>query len=424
MPSSASQDRSNANKSAYDVSFWLTYVSNTGLMVSVSMMFRYADFVSVLSQGSDDTEHLLGWIVGIGATGSIAMRMIQGVAIDRLGAGRVWVCSLIAAALTFWSHQFIQQVDTPPIFLIRILFATSVAGAFGASITFVSLRAPEGRIAELIGVLGSSGFIGMAGGPYVADWILRPGQVDLPHIHLLFKTAAAIVVFSAVSAFAANVKASPARKRSSLGNRPPAWWLLKRYHPGSILLMGLAMGIGIGIPFNFVRPFSESLDVSGIGPFFLVYAGTAFVVRIFTRTLPDRWGVRPTVTMGMCFLAISMFAYLIAFNRWLLLVPAIFGGIAHAFVFPAAVAGCSVSFPVRYRGLATTLMLGMFDLGNLVGPPTVGTILKLTRDLGLPDYEITFALAGATLLALTAIFVATSRKGPPKVRSATVRGAA
>ncbi len=410
MPSSASQVRQNAGKSAYDRVFWLTYASNSALMISGSMMFRYSDFVTVLSDGATNTEHILGWIVGLGATGSIAMRVFQGVAIDNLGAGIVWVCSLVSIALTFWGHLFIQHVDTPPIFLIRILYATSVAGAFGASITFVSLRAPEGRIAELIGVLGSSGFLGMAIGPSIADFILQPGYVDLPHVHLLFKTELAIVTFATLAAFAANIQAPAPKRRPSLVKRPPAWWIVRRYHPGAILLMGLAMGIGIWIPFVFVRPFAESLNVDGIGPFFFVYAGTAFMVRIFTRTLPDRWGVRPTVTMGMCFLALSMFAYLIAIDKWLLLVPAILGGVAHAFVFPAAVAGCSLSFPVRYRGLATTLMLAMFDLGGLIGPPAFGSILKCTRDFGLPEYKITFASTGATLLVLTGLYAAASRK--------------
>ena len=39
-----------------------------------------------------------------------------------------------------------------------------VAGVFGASITYISTRAPAHRMAEIIGMLGTSGFVGMVAG--------------------------------------------------------------------------------------------------------------------------------------------------------------------------------------------------------------------------------------------------------------------
>lgn len=376
-------------------------------MIAVSMLFRYSDFVMVLDD-DNQYEHILGWVVGTGAIGSIVMRVFQGMAIDRFGAAIVWSGSLLAVVVSLIIHLYITRIDTPAVYIVRIMYATSVAGAFGASITFVSKRAPAGRIAELIGVLGSSGFLGMAGGPFLADSILRPGQIDLPHVHSLFRFAALVTFMAAVCAIIAGQ--SEVKRPRRQGSRPPVWWILKRYNPGAILLVGFGMGLGIGIPFVFVRPFADTLNVDGIRWFFVVYATTAFIVRIYTRTLPDRWGVRPTVLLGMAFMAASVLSYLLATNGWLLMIPALFGGVAHAFVFPAAVAGCSVSFPMRHRGLATTLMLTMFDIGNLVGPPTVGSLLRATRAASLPDYEISFAIVTAVLLSLTAVYAAAANR--------------
>lgn len=392
---------------AYDRAFWLTYGANTLLMVAVSMLFRYSDFVAVLTEHAQH-EHLLGWIVGIGASGSIIMRMFQGVAIDRFGAGLIWSLSLSGVVLSLVWHLYVMRVDTPTVFLARMLYATSIAGSFGASITFVSLRAPAGRIAESIGVLGSSGFLGMAIGPAVADLVLRPGHVDLPHVHDLFELAAAVTGGALICSLAAGRGSAKPQFRTR--SRPPTWWILRRYNPGAILWIGFAMGLGIGIPFVFVRPFADTLNVDGIRWFFIVYAATAFSVRIFTRRIPDRWGVRPTLILGMSFMAASMLSYLVATNGWLLMIPAFLGGTAHEFVFPAAVAGCSVSFPVRYRGLATTLMLTMFDIGSLVGPPAVGNLLKAARWFELPDYEITFFAVSFALVILTARYAAAAKR--------------
>ena len=56
-------------------------------------LFRYADFVTCLG----GSEYELGWIVGVGMLGSIAMRIFQGVGIDRYvrvasGWGRWFWC--------------------------------------------------------------------------------------------------------------------------------------------------------------------------------------------------------------------------------------------------------------------------------------------------------------------------------------------
>ena len=51
-------------------------------------------------------------------------------------------------------------------------------------------------------------------------------------------------------------------------------------HPGAILGMGLATGIGFAMPTTFLPTFTAELNISGISSFFLVYALTAFAVRI------------------------------------------------------------------------------------------------------------------------------------------------
>ena len=75
----------------FGAEFWCAYVANTSLMVAVSALFRYADFVTSLG----GSEYELGWIIGVGMLGALAMRVFQGVGIDRYGAGRIWTVSLL-----------------------------------------------------------------------------------------------------------------------------------------------------------------------------------------------------------------------------------------------------------------------------------------------------------------------------------------
>ena len=61
----------------YNLSLLHAFVANVFQLISVSLLFRYADYVS--SIGGDEWH--LGWIVGISAIGAILFRIVQGAAL-------------------------------------------------------------------------------------------------------------------------------------------------------------------------------------------------------------------------------------------------------------------------------------------------------------------------------------------------------
>jgi len=387
-----------AEAPAYGLPFWLTYANNLCLMVAMSLLFRYSDFVHVLG----GTEWHLGWIVGLGAVGMVAMRLFQGVGIDRYGSRSVWLISVAFFSASCFAHLAVTRVDTPLVYAIRIVLATSIAGAFGASITFISRRAPVVRMAEIVGTLGTSGFLGIIGGTSLGDWLCPAGTPDRTSVDRLFIAASFLGLMALVFAFFATL-GLPRRVRDSRP-RPPLLWLLKKYHPGWLLLMGVAMGVGIGLPGVFLRPFAAELGITGIAPYFFVYAVSAFIARLSVRRMPERSGMRPMVLWGMASLVTSILLYLPVRTEWQLMPSAVVYGIAHAMLFPAIVAGGSGVFPSRHRGVGTTLMLATFDLGNLIGAPLVGGLLRGARLMNLPRYPAMFIAMAAILAAVTCAY--------------------
>jgi MFS family permease len=309
-------------------------------------------------------------------------------------------------AVTLLAHLWVGRLDGPEVYLLRILYATSIAGAFGSSITYVSLHAPAERMAETIGMLGTSGFVGLALGPVIGDMLMDVPELSRDHVNRMFLVAAAMAGVSFVCAAIATRSHVHAIRR----NPPPLTYLIRRYHPGTILLVGMAMGAGLGLPNTFLRTYAMEIGVAQIKWFFLVYAAVAFGVRFATRGLADRWGVRPTIYLGLNCLAVTMLLFLVASTEWLLVVPAVMGGVAHALLFPAVVSGANLSFPRRYRGLATTLIMAMFDLGNLVGQPSVGALLEVASYVGLPRYGTMFVTVAAALIAVSAIYAVSGRR--------------
>ena len=116
------------------------------------MLVRYSDYVDVL--GGDEQQ--LGLIVGVGMLGSILIRLAQGEAIDRYGAAKIWFWSVMFYAVSLLLHLAVFSAYSPAMFLVRALMQASLAGIFGSSITFVSLRVPPKRMAEIVGALGTS----------------------------------------------------------------------------------------------------------------------------------------------------------------------------------------------------------------------------------------------------------------------------
>ncbi len=394
----------------YDRSFWFCYASNALLMVAVTLLFRYADFITLLG----GTERQLGSVVGIGMVVALAVRVFLGVGMDRVGPRRIWLVSLAVFIVATLAHLALTSVHSPLLYLVRILLTIGIAGAVGASLTYVSLRVPETRVAEIVGMIGTSGFVGLAIGPVLGDLLFGTEQVTRPQVDRMFLLAALAGVGALVTAaFAMRGVLRPRRPR----RRYPPWLpLVRRYQPGAIMLVALAMGVGVGLPGVFVRAYTLELGITGIRTYFVVYALAAIIVRVATRRLCQRIGVPAVTLLGLILLAASMLLYLTVTTSWQLSLPAAIAGVAHALLFPAVVAGGTTSYPVRYRGLATTLVLGMFDVGNLVGQPAVGHLLHYAADWGLPKYPTMFLAVAGLLLSVAALYAWFSlgrhRQGP------------
>ncbi|PHS15975.1 MAG: hypothetical protein COA78_04255 [Blastopirellula sp.] len=386
-----------ATASPYGTTFWLSYLANTALIVCLSLQFRYADFILYLG----GNELLLGYVTGCGMFGALFARLGQGPLIDRIGSKTVWLVSLIVLNVSLMLHLLIHDLG-PAVYLVRLLMMIGFAGAFGASLTFISVRAPAGRTAEMIGMLGSSGFIGLAIGPILGDWIYGPKGSDIlwSQVSQMFGIAIAAVSVSLFFAFLATRNDPPVIKT----DHPSPLQLIKKYHPGWILLMSFVMGIGLFLPQIFLSSFTKEMGLNGIKVFFVVYAIVAFSVRLCTATFPQRYGVKRMTVIGVMLLAMSAICYPLVHTDAMLALPAVFGGLAHAFLFPAIIGGGSSAFPRKYRGTGTTLMLAALDTGGLVGQPVIGTMIVSARDAGLPAYDTMFFVVASFMCLMALLF--------------------
>jgi MFS family permease len=303
------------------------------------------------------------------------------------------------------AHLAVTRADGMAVYVVRFLYTCSAAGAFGASITYVSLRAPESRMAEMIGMLGTSGFFGLALGPCLGDYLVDSAQVQFIHVQRMFLLAASMSAIAIVFAVLGTRQPTP----RAAGETLPMLAALRKYYPGPVLVMAAGMGLVLSLPHTFLSAFAAELAIPRIKLFFIVYAAVAMAVRLSTRRLADRIGVRPVILWGMACAIAATLSYLLVASETTLILPAFFTGIAHALLFPAVVAGGNAAFPPAYRGIATTLMLSMFDCGLLFGQPAMGAIIHAARQLHLPPYPTMFTAIAALSAAMTVYYAWGSR---------------
>ncbi len=386
----------------YDRAFLLAYISNLFMMTAVSLLFRYDDFVRL----HGGTELQLGLIVGVGTLGAIACRIFLGGLIDRFGPGRLWQFSILAMVAALAWHLTLTRVEGAPVYLARTLYASGMAGVFGSWMTFVTLRVPAHRVAEAIGVVGSSGFAGMALGPILGDWVFHAGHTPTVQVEWMFWLAAGLHMASGIFAHLAcraDGLAPPVRHPEPEETRS-FLALVRLRHPLALTLVAIALGINNSLPGTFIRPMTHRLGIDSLTWYFLTYNVVAFSFRLVLRRAYEEFGLRQMIVIGMLVVVGSMFSYLMVTTPISLIVPAIAAGLAHAILYPAVVASGTALYPRRMRGAATNLMLATYDVGVLIGAPAVGWLISRARRLQLPDYPTMFCVVGGVNLLVVIIY--------------------
>ena len=188
-----------AKNGSYGTTFWLTFANNASLMVASSLLFRYADFVKILG-GTEEFD--LGWIVGVGAIGSILMRLAQGVGIDRYGPRMIWLWSVGLYTLSCLAHLMLEARMARRSMWSACCWRPALPGPLAHRSRSFRASSPMARTAEVVGTLGTSGFVGMVVGTRLGDYICGPSP-GRPELDRLFLVSAGLGVAAPIFAILA-----------------------------------------------------------------------------------------------------------------------------------------------------------------------------------------------------------------------------
>ncbi len=358
----------------YNRYFVLAIASQMCFVVSNTLMAHYARWIEFLGGGVRE----VGWIMGVGAVIGLLLRPWLGQWINRLGPRATWMVGYAVFAYGSLGNLMLSDLG-PLIYLQRSCLVLGAAIVFASSLTYISQTAPPERRTEAIGILGTGGFMGMLLGPALGDLMLGAGERDPNDFVLLFATAGLGIIVPATLVCFLPTPAGQGRSASvRIADFARTVW---RYWPGTILLVDVAFGVCMAVPFGFLASYIDHvpLHISGvsvIGLFFWCYAGWGLVVRVVLRRLPELIGRRKVLLAGMVSMSAGMLCYWLveADSPWLIVVPALVTGMAHGLVFHTMTALTIEPFPDNVRGTGSALALMMMDLGMIGGAPVMGLI--------------------------------------------------
>jgi MFS family permease len=388
---------SSTRDSIYNKQFWIAYAANFALVTANSLVYRFAELVKFLG-GREETT---GVIVGVGLFAVLLLRLVLGQTIDRYGTRVIWALSSLLFIAGVTSFVLCRDVSAG-LFVARALYQVGASAMFTCSIVHVQNLVPVYRRTEAIGILGTSGFVGMIAGANLGDLIL--GSFAQGHFRfvVLFGTAAGLVVIYLAMIIVLTRRELHVPPRSS----PPVMKLLAHCWPGPVIFIAIALGMALSVSTVFLTRFATVLNLSGIRTFFTVYCIVGVIFRVPSTQWTKTIGRHKTILIGMAGSIIGHATLPFVTKEWHFVFPAAACGFGHAVLYPAMVSLGSRAFPRPYRGVGTTLVLGFVDAGLAISPPILGGIIDRF------GYHAMFYSAAVFGLVVTVYYALTAARHP------------
>jgi hypothetical protein len=161
-----------------------------------------------------------------------------------------------------------------------------------------------------------------------------------------------------------------------------------------MVAIGLA-GIALGAMFTFSQPMALALGIQHVRGFFVAYTIAVIAVRVVLHDFVDRVGPQRACVGALCAYFVVVFSMRFLGTVGLAAMGAAFG-LAHGFLFPAAMALGIADLPADERGR----MLALTNAGFIGGGAFVLPLGGVAAHMG---YPMLFALAAAGTLGAAAL---------------------
>lgn len=363
-----------------------------GLAFAASFFSSLALFVYLHLPGLlhdwGSSEGTIGLVMSAMALSAVASRPTIGWLMDRRGRRLV---ALLGGSLHIVACALYLLVDEvgPELYAVRIVHGVAEAALFSVVFTIAADVVPASRRTEGMALFGISGIVPVALGPVLGKVVL-----DLGGFTALFYTSIGLAVAALLV-----ILPLPETRPEPDGPVAGFWTAAWRAPLRPIWLLGTVYAIALTAYFTFLKTYTLESGLGGISTFFLPYAAAAVFLRIFFGWVPDRFGPKRTLLPAVGVTALG----LVILWGWdapaVLWISGLICGVGHGYAFPIMSALVVDRADASERGAAITVFTALFDVGALIGGPSLGALVDAT------DHRTMFLAAAAVAVTGLAVFV-------------------
>jgi len=361
--------------------FTLCWLANLAQCMAFSLFLHFPGFLKGI--GASALE--IGWIFGVTALVSIAVRPTLGAVMDRRGRRGVilWgnALNVVVLALYLTVHEI-----GPWVYVVRIGHGLSEAMLFTALFTYAADQVPEKRLTQGLAIFGVSGMLPIALAGLLGDFILKESDFTL-----LFAVATGIAALALVLALP--LSEAPRNRQRQAEDAPEGFLavaLQRNLVP--IWFVATTFSVALAAMFTFVKPFVMDTGIGSVGGFFTGYTAVAILLRVFFGWLPDRVGAVRVLLPALALQAAGFFLLASTPTPEEMMVAGMLCGAGHGYAFPILFGLVVTRCREADRGSAMALYTGLFDVGVLLGGPSLGYLIDHS------GYPSMFAAAGGLLV--------------------------
>lgn len=320
--------------------------------------------------------------------GSVAARLVAGKLLALMGRKPLLIASLVIFVLV--SVLYIPTDSLSLLLVLRFIHGMAFGAGNTALATAVQALIPRGRRSEGTGYFGLSTTLSTAAGPFLAVVMAASGNYTSVFIFCAVSSAVALLIGILLRL---PEPAKTARNPHAEARR--GGFLRSFISPAAlpISLVILVCGLAYSGIISFLAPFliSSGMPAAASG-FFLLYAITVLISRLFAGRIQDRRGDNAIMYPLLALFALGMAMLALEPTVLTIAAAAMLTGLGFGALMPCVQTIAISSASPADMGVATSTFFLMLDLGVGFGPVALGLSIPHLGYTGM--YGILAALAG------------------------------
>jgi len=333
-----------------------------------------------------------GLIISLFTFTAMLSRPFSGKLADKMGRVPVIMVGAIVCFLCSLVYPILSSVTG--FLILRLVHGFSTGFTPTGQAAYMSDIIPVTRRGEAMGLLGTFGSIGMAGGPAIGGMLANRISVD--------------AVFYCASAFGLISLLVLLGIKETLHERKPFKLQMLKvkkqdlFEPRVIapcIVMAL-LGYAYGTTFTLIPDFGQFVSIKNKGLLFTYMTLAALTIRLVGGKASDYWGRKRVLQVCLVFVAVAMTIIAFATTPLELIIGMSLYGLAYGTTSPTLIAWATDLSDTNHKGRALASVYIFMEFGIGVGAFTSGIIYSDKPSRFVVAFAVCAVLAGAALVYL------------------------